>query len=83
MMVPRTVSSPVGGGAARTSRVPTAPELLKEAWHVAEDLPLFLTAPLYRRWHLHWGATPAEARRRCPVTISCRARSTGQPGRSL
>jgi hypothetical protein len=25
-----------------------------------EDLPLFLTAPLYRRWHQRWGTTPAE-----------------------
>jgi hypothetical protein len=25
------------------------------------NLPAFLTAPLYRRWHLRWGATPAEA----------------------
>jgi hypothetical protein len=24
------------------------------------DLPVFLTAPLYRRWHLRWGATAAE-----------------------
>jgi hypothetical protein len=33
-------------------------------WHalraLLEDLPLFLTAPLYRRWHLQWGATSAE-----------------------
>ena len=41
-------------------RVRTGPELLGEAWTVAQDLPLFLTAPLYRRWHLRWGATPAE-----------------------
>jgi hypothetical protein len=27
---------------------------------LAEDLPLFLTAPLYRRWHQRWGATAAE-----------------------
>jgi hypothetical protein len=27
---------------------------------LAEDLPLFLTAPLYRSWHLRWGATDAE-----------------------
>jgi hypothetical protein len=27
---------------------------------VIADLPRFLTAPLYRRWHLTWGATPAE-----------------------
>lgn len=24
------------------------------------DLPLFLAAPLFRRWHLRWGATPSE-----------------------
>lgn len=27
---------------------------------VAVDLPLFITAPLYRRWHLRWGTTPDE-----------------------
>jgi hypothetical protein len=27
---------------------------------VAHDLPVFLTAPLYRRWHRHWGATTSE-----------------------
>lgn len=27
---------------------------------LAEDVPLFVTAPLYRRWHLRWGATEAE-----------------------
>lgn len=27
---------------------------------VAADLPLFLTAPLFRRWHLRWGTTPDE-----------------------
>ncbi len=41
-------------------RAPTGRELLGETWTVAQDLPLFLTAPLYRRWHLRWGATPAE-----------------------
>jgi hypothetical protein len=28
--------------------------------HVLADLPVFLTSPLFRRWHLRWGATPAE-----------------------
>jgi hypothetical protein len=42
-------------------RRPAAPELRAEIWHVVQDLPVFLTAPLYRRWHLHWGATAAEA----------------------
>lgn len=27
---------------------------------VAADLPLFLTAPLFRHWHRRWGATPSE-----------------------
>jgi hypothetical protein len=39
---------------------PTPGELLAGIGHVAHDLPAFLTAPLYRRWHLHWGATAAE-----------------------
>jgi hypothetical protein len=34
--------------------------LLAEVRDVVLDLPVFLTAPLYRRWHLRWGATPAE-----------------------
>lgn len=29
---------------------------------VVAALPLFATPPLYRRWHLRWGATPAEVR---------------------
>jgi hypothetical protein len=29
-------------------------------------LPLFATAPLYRRWHLRWGATDAEVRGSMP-----------------
>lgn len=39
---------------------PTGRELLVEVRNVVADLPVFLTAPLYRRWHLHWGATLAE-----------------------
>jgi hypothetical protein len=35
-------------------------QLLEQAGDVIRDLPVFLSAPLYRRWHLHWGATPAE-----------------------
>jgi hypothetical protein len=30
------------------------------------DLPVFLTAPLYRRWHLRWGATRDEVFRTMP-----------------
>ena len=39
---------------------PTLAELLKGVRGVVKDLPAFLTAPLYRSWHLHWGATSAE-----------------------
>lgn len=39
---------------------PTSRELAREIRNVLADLPVLLTAPLYRRWHLRWGATPAE-----------------------
>ena len=39
---------------------PTRGQLVAEVGDVVHDIPAFLTAPLYRRWHLHWGATPAE-----------------------
>jgi hypothetical protein len=38
----------------------TGRQLLAEVRDVVYDLPVFLTAPLYRRWHCRWGATPAE-----------------------
>ena len=40
--------------------------MLAEVADVVTALPLLLTAPLYRRWHLRWGATPAEARAAMP-----------------
>jgi hypothetical protein len=39
---------------------PTRRELAHELRTVAADLPLLLTAPLYRAWHLRWGATAEE-----------------------
>jgi hypothetical protein len=42
-------------------RRPARQELLAETRDVIQDLPVFLTAPLYRGWHLRWGATLAEA----------------------
>jgi hypothetical protein len=45
--------------AASTPR-PTRRELAHEFGTVAADLPLLLTAPLYRPWHLRWGATAEE-----------------------
>jgi hypothetical protein len=48
------------GETATRSRKPTRGELGREVGSVVADLPLFLTAPLYRRWHLRWGATSQE-----------------------
>ncbi len=39
---------------------PTKAELLRQVGAVVADLPRFLTAPLYRRKHLRWSATPEE-----------------------
>jgi len=39
---------------------PTQREFLAGLRDVACDLPALVTAPLYRRWHLRWGATAAE-----------------------
>jgi hypothetical protein len=36
-------------------------ELARQVAHVAADLPVFLTSPLFRSLHLTWGATPEEA----------------------
>ena len=41
-------------------------EVLAQLGNVVHDLPAFLTAPLYRRWHLNWGATPIEIARALP-----------------
>ena len=35
-------------------------DLFDQIGNVIYDLPAFLTAPLYRRWHLNWGATSVE-----------------------
>jgi hypothetical protein len=45
--------------AALTPR-PTRRKLAHELRNVVSDLPRFVTAPVYRHWHLRWGATPAE-----------------------
>lgn len=34
--------------------------LLGQIGSVVADVPLFVTAPLYRRWHLRWGSTSDE-----------------------
>jgi hypothetical protein len=40
--------------------------MLTELGDAVTALPLLLTAPLYRRWHLRWGATQAEASQAMP-----------------
>ena len=45
---------------------PTSRELAVEIRNVIQDLPVLLTAPLYRRWHLRWGSTLAEVASRLP-----------------
>ena len=45
---------------------PTRQELRGQVRAVLADLPLFLTAPLFRRWHLRWGATPCEVEAALP-----------------
>jgi hypothetical protein len=39
---------------------PTKRELGAQFGDVVHDVPAFLTAPFYRRWHRQWGATPDE-----------------------
>ncbi len=39
---------------------PTRTQVGAQVAAVVADLPLFLSAPLYRRRHLRWGATPSE-----------------------
>lgn len=45
---------------------PTPRELLSEVGDVLHDLPVLLSAPLYRRWHLRWGATANETTESLP-----------------
>lgn len=56
-------ASPTGAGPAPR---PTWRQLVSEILDVGHDLPAFVTAPLYRRRHLRWGATAAEATRPMP-----------------
>jgi hypothetical protein len=44
-----------------TGDAPRPPRhLCTQVGHVLADLPVFLTSPLFRRWHLRWGATSRE-----------------------
>ena len=39
---------------------------LRQVGGVLVDLPVFLTSPIYRRWHTGWGASSEEVRARMP-----------------
>ena len=41
---------------------PPKRQLARGALDLLTGLPLFATAPLYRHWHMRWGATNAEVR---------------------
>jgi hypothetical protein len=45
---------------------PAPAQLVRQLGAVLADVPRFLTAPSYRRRHLRWGATTAEARAAMP-----------------
>jgi len=45
---------------------PTGRQVVAEIGNVLHDIPAFLTAPLFRKWHLRWGATPAETTQALP-----------------
>ena len=63
-------------------RAPAGHALLGEIAAVAQDLPLLLTAPLYRRWQLRWRATAAEVTAPLPVRLAAPgAQCAGGPGR--
>ncbi|MDT4944161.1 MAG: hypothetical protein QOH14_894, partial [Pseudonocardiales bacterium] len=49
-----------------TAAKPTGRELVGELVDVLHDLPVLLSAPLYRKWHLTWGATQAEVNEPLP-----------------
>jgi hypothetical protein len=44
----------------RSSRAGQFPLRLRQVADVTKTIPLFLAAPLYRHWHLRWGATTEE-----------------------
>jgi hypothetical protein len=70
--VTRIRSHPTTRPSAPTATEPWAPppptpaELARQVRDVVADLSRFLTAPLLRRWHLTWGARPAEVADRMP-----------------
>lgn len=45
---------------SESHRTQPARRLHRQVGHVLADLPSFLLSPLFRHWHLTWGATPVE-----------------------
>lgn len=56
----------LGARLVRATAGVTGRALLFGAWDCLVDLPVFVTSPTYRRWHLRWGATEAEVRAELP-----------------
>lgn len=46
--------------AAEVAAAPVWRRLIGQVGGVLIDVPVFITAPLYRRWHLRWGSTDDE-----------------------
>jgi hypothetical protein len=53
--------------------------VLARAGSVISALPMFVTAPLFRSWHLRWGATDEEVRASMPGDAGVEAALHGDP----
>jgi hypothetical protein len=62
----RKEPAPLAGSPPQWSPPPTGAGLAGQVRDVVDDLPRFLAAPLQRRWHQTWGATPAEVAAEMP-----------------
>jgi hypothetical protein len=61
---------------------PTAADLTRQLRDAVADLPRFFTAPLLRRRHQTWGATPAEITASMPGNDLCRSSLTALTDRN-
>ena len=62
----RKETAPLAASPPQWSPPPTGAGLAGQVRDVVDDLPRFLAAPLQRRWHRTWGATPAEVAAEMP-----------------
>jgi hypothetical protein len=65
-LVGRKERPPLAADPPRWSPPRTGARLASQVRDVVDDLPRFLGAPLQRRWHQTWGATPAEVAAEMP-----------------